>query len=499
MGTKERLANGRGNAMLVSDGIYNACRYYELFQQAGFKECAIITSFKPNISDIKGEGDTNTQKKQQYDIYQIMLGGQDPDKFEASVKKQFINEPSKMKLLIVVDKLLTGFDAPTATYLYIDKNMRDHGLFQAICRVNRLDGEDKDYGYIVDYKDLFGNLEKSYNDFTSEAFEDYDQADIVGLLSDRITKGKERLDDTIENIKILFESVLQPKTNLEYIEYFCGQSSLSNDLTTTEPRRITLYKLTTALVRAYANIADELISAGYSQEQAIDILGFVRFCESIRKQIQFASGDYIDLKQYESSMRFLIDSYISSSDSQKITQFDDISLVQLFAGNPQLAIDTLPPNIQDSHQATAQTIENNIRRVIVEQQPTNPIYYQQMSLLLDDIIRRRSNGANDFERYLSEIRDLATQVNQPESSNRYPSQLNTNGKRALYDNLSQNLDLAIALDLAIITDKHADWEGSVVKERKLKNEIIKTILVQYDMSEQLDNIFEIIKNHQEYL
>jgi type I restriction enzyme R subunit len=95
-----------------------------------------------------------------------------------------------MKLLIVVDKLLTGFDAPSATFLYIDKSMRDHGLFQAICRVNRLDGEDKDYGYIIDYKDLFGSLESAYKDFTSKAFEDYDKKDVEGLLSDRLAKAK---------------------------------------------------------------------------------------------------------------------------------------------------------------------------------------------------------------------------------------------------------------------------------------------------------------------
>jgi type I restriction enzyme R subunit len=81
------------------------------------------------------------------------------EKFEQAVKKKFIDEPGQMKLLIVVDKLLTGFDAPSATYLYIDKQMRDHGLFQAICRVNRLDGDDKEYGYIIDYKDLFKSLE----------------------------------------------------------------------------------------------------------------------------------------------------------------------------------------------------------------------------------------------------------------------------------------------------------------------------------------------------
>ncbi len=87
-----------------------------------------------------------------------------------------------MKLLIVVDKLLTGFDAPSATYLYIDKQMRDHGLFQAICRVNRLDGDDKEYGYIIDYKDLFKSLERSIHDYTSGALDGYDQDDVAGLL-----------------------------------------------------------------------------------------------------------------------------------------------------------------------------------------------------------------------------------------------------------------------------------------------------------------------------
>src|SRR5438309_8091218 len=100
--------------------------------------------------------------------------------------KKFINEPGQMKLLIVVDKLLTGFDAPSATYLYIDKNMHDHGLFQAICRVNRLDGDDKEYGYVVDYKDLFKSLEKSVNDYTSEVFDGYDKKDVEGLLNDRL-------------------------------------------------------------------------------------------------------------------------------------------------------------------------------------------------------------------------------------------------------------------------------------------------------------------------
>src|SRR5205814_472562 len=209
METKPRLLSGRGNAMLVSGSIYQACKFYELFTSQGFDKCAIVTSYKPAPANIKGEetGEGLTKRLRQYDIYNKMLGGKDPEAFEKEVKKKFVEEPGQMKLLIVVDKLLTGFDAPSATYLYIDKSMRDHGLFQAICRVNRLDGEDKEYGYIIDYKDLFKSLESSVKDYTSEAFEDFDKEDIEGLLSDRLSKAKERLTETLELVKALCEPV----------------------------------------------------------------------------------------------------------------------------------------------------------------------------------------------------------------------------------------------------------------------------------------------------
>ena len=133
------------------------------------------------------------------------------EEFEKEVKKKFIEEPGQMKLLIVVDKLLTGFDAPPATYLYIDKQMRDHGLFQAICRVNRLDGDDKEYGYIIDYKDLFKSLESAVHDYTSGALDGYDKEDVAGLLEDRLGKARERLEEAREAVKALCEPVEAPK------------------------------------------------------------------------------------------------------------------------------------------------------------------------------------------------------------------------------------------------------------------------------------------------
>ena len=195
METKPRLMDGRGNAMLVGASIYQACKFYELFCNAGFKgKCAIVTSYAPNAGDISKEdsGEGETEKLRQYDIYRQMLADyfDEPEdeamskveQFEKEVKEQFVKNPGQMRLLIVVDKLLTGFDAPSATYLYIDKKMRDHGLFQAICRVNRLDGDDKDYGYIVDYQDLFNSLEDAITDYTCGALDGYEKQDIEGLL-----------------------------------------------------------------------------------------------------------------------------------------------------------------------------------------------------------------------------------------------------------------------------------------------------------------------------
>ena len=184
--------------------------------------------------------------------------------YEDQAKKLFKEQPANMKLLVVVDKLLTGFDAPSCTYLYIDKNMQDHGLFQAICRINRLDGEDKDFGYIVDYKDLFKKVENAIAVYTSELDHSAGGVDPEILLQDRLTKGRERLDNALEAIAMLCEPVEPPKGELEHIHYFCGNTEIPEDLKAHETQRAALYKATVALVRAYANIADELGKAGYS-------------------------------------------------------------------------------------------------------------------------------------------------------------------------------------------------------------------------------------------
>ncbi len=512
MERKERLQNGRGNAILVADSIYNACRYYKLFQEAGLKNCAIITSYLPSHQDIKGEetGEGDTEKLEQFEIYRKMLSDyfNEPaeealkkvEQFEAEVKKKFVEEPAQMKLLIVVNKLLTGFDAPPATYLYLDKKLRDHGLFQAVCRVNRLDGEDKEYGYIIDYMDLFKSLEKAFRDYTSEAFSGYEKSDIDGLLKDRLQKAKERLDNALEAIKALVEPVEPPKGTVEYIHYFCGDTSKNPDLLKeTEQRRITLYKQTIALIRAYANIADEMKEAGYSDTEIEKIKADIKHFETVRKEVQLASGDYIDLKQYEPAMRHLIDSYIGAEESRMLANFDDMSLVELLVEKGKDALHAIPDNIRKNRKAIAETIENNLRRVIIEESPTNPAYYEKMSILLDELIKRRKEETIEYENYLNEIIALSGKVKKPNTTTDYPATINTAAKRALFDNLERNEKLANELDQKIISTKKDGWKENVQKSKAVKNAIAEVLKAHgIEDESKVNRIFELVKNQKDY-
>lgn len=498
--TKDRLQNGKGNAMLVASSIYQACKYYEIFQGMNFKKCAIVTSYEPNVADVRTEGvgdDGETETFEQYEIYQKMLGGKDVKEFETEAKKLFTESPAQMQLLIVVDKLLTGFDAPPCTYLYLDKTMRDHGLFQAICRVNRLDGEDKEFGYIVDYKDLFVSLENAVKDYTAEAFDAYDKEDVQGLLSDRLEKAKEHLDEILDSLYALCEPVKPPKGTIDYIHYFCGQNQEDLDeLKENEPKREQLYKLTASLIRAYAEISGDMSEAGYTTSDIIRIAKDVVDFKHIRDEIKLASGDYIDLKAYEPDMRHLIDTYISAEESKKRTALDNFSLIELLVSNGEKAVEELPNEIKKDKESVAETIENNVRRKIVEKSYSNPKYFDKMSILLKELIDARKREAISYEEYLKQIVELTRNVVTPENSVNYPDSIKTSSaKRAFYDNLGENEELANKVHFAVLNSKEEGFRGNVIKERRICRAIAP--LLGND-KESTEDIFKIIYEQEEY-
>ena len=498
MELKDRLKSGHGNAMLVSSSIYQACKFYELFNKTDLAgKCAIVTSYKPSASDIKGEesGEGLTERLRQYDIYTKMLGGQEAEAFEKQAKKKFIDEPGQMKLLIVVDKLLTGFDAPSATYLYIDKKMQDHGLFQAICRVNRLDGDDKEYGYVIDYKDLFKSLETSIKDYTTEAFDGYDKEDVAGLLTDRLKMARERLDDALEAVRALCEPVDAPRDTHAYLRFFCAEDTAEKDaLKENEPKRLALYRLAAALLRAYADVANEMVEAGYSDSEIAAIKADVDHFEKVRNEVKLASGDYIDLKMYEPAMRHLIDTYIRAEESEVISKFDDLSLIQLIVERGVDAVNALPSGIRKNREAVAETIENNVRKLIIDETPINPKYYEKMSELLDALIAQRKTEAVDYEAYLAKIVELTKQATSPETTTSYPAAINSAAKRALFDNLGEDEGLALAIDAAIRATKKDAWRGNRVKEKEVRN-AIKAHIADPEL---VAAIFDLVRNQHEY-
>ncbi len=508
METRERLKSGYGNAILVSSSIYNACRFFEMFEKTDLaRKCAIITSYKPAPGDIKGEesGEGMTEKLRQYDIYRKMLAAyfNEPEEtamykveqFEQEVKKRFIEEPGQMKLLIVVDKLLTGFDAPPATFLYIDKHLQDHGLFQAICRVNRLDSEDKEYGYIIDYKDLFKSLEKSIRDYTGEAFDGYDADDVKGLLTDRVVKAKGRLEELRESVKALCEPVEVPKDSLAYQRYFCAKySGDGEELEDNEQKRVALYKSVGALLRAYADLANEMSEAGYTADQAREIKHEVEHYEKVREEIKLASGDFIDMKMYEPAMRHLLDTYIRADESKRLSAFDNMTLVELIVEQGEGAVKHLPEGLQD-FEPMAEAIENNVRRLIIDETAVNPKYFERMSQLLDALIQERKRQALHYTAYLQKVVELARKVQKPESEASYPQAINTGPRRALYDNLDKNEELAVRVDTAIRDVKKDGWRGNRFKEREVRG-AIKSVLGN---DEGLVNaIFAIAEKQREY-
>jgi type I restriction enzyme, R subunit len=512
METKPRLMDGRGNAMLVGSSIYQACKFYELFSQAGFKgRCAIVTSYEPHAGDISKEdsGEGATERLRQYDIYRQMLADHFNEPadiaiakiplFEEQVKERFIKQPGQMRLLIVVDKLLTGFDAPSATYLYIDKKMQDHGLFQAICRVNRLDGDDKDYGYIVDYRDLFNSLETAITDYTKGALDGYEKRDIEGLLSDRIDKAREDLDQALERIRALCEPVEPPKNTLQYQQYFCAaEQGNAEQLKDNEPKRVELYKAVAALVRAYGNLVNDMAAAGYSEADAESIKNEVAHYANVRAEVKLGAGEDVDFKQYEAGMRHLLDTYILAKPSEVIADFEDTGLIQLIVKMGAGAIDKLPEGIKKDPEAVAETITNNIRQVIVDEHPMNPKYYDRMSELLDAILEERRQGALEYKDYLSKLIEHAAQLGKGEGTGTvYPAWADNGARRALVDFFAPDAELAVQVDRAVLDSKPDSWVGNNLKERVVRRAVKAALPGEFD-EQRLTELFELVRARDEY-
>ena len=216
----------------------------------------------------------------------------------------------------------------------------------------------------------------------------------------------------------------------------------------------------------------------------------------MRDEVKVASGDYLDMKRYEPAMRHLLDSYIRADESVVVSEFENLGLVDLLVKKGLSALEQLPDGLKDP-EAMAETIENNMRKTIIDENPVNPKYYDQMSELLDALIKERREQAISYQEYLEKVRQLAEQV-KPQSGmaqKAYPDAIDTNAKRSLYDNLGQDEALVVRIDTAIRYTKKEGWIGNRFKEREVAR-VLREEAAGYNIN--VDDVLELVKNQREY-
>ena len=464
---KPRLNNNRGTALLVTASIYDACHYFRLLQNTGFgSHCGIITSYEPNHNLISREPD-DSDERYKFDTYtQHVLNNQTTKQYEDEAKRRFIEEPANMKLLIVVSKLLTGFDAPSCSCVYLDDKLHDHNLFQAICRTNRLDGDDKDYGHIVDFKELFGDVQQAIAVYNSDELDtDEGGGDNNVHLKDWLEEGKKKLDESRETMHYLCEPVALPREVEQFLRYFCGDAANPNALSETEALRISFYKAAAILVRAFATIAQNLTEAGYSADDVASLQKEVAFYGEIRSAIKKHSGEELDIKPYESDMRHLINTYIQADPAADLGALGEMSLTDLIikTGIHDAIAMKLNAKGNLSKNAIAEGIINNVRKTIIRDRLTDPRFYKQMSKLLDDLIKQSRADTASYEDFLRKAEELVNQLAGKQTDEGAPAALR--GKReaiVIYNNLSPILAAAqnVAIDVA---EPHVDYGDKLVE------------------------------------
>jgi len=459
----------------------------------------VVSSYDPvngaSIQDAHSTDAENNEETFKYNMAKKMMGTRSALEHEEWAKQQFIDNPGSMKLVIVVNKLLTGFDAPKATFLYIDKHMEDHDLFQAICRVNRVESERKEFGYIIDYKDLFNEIKSAVEDYTNGAFSGYEKKDVEGLLKNRLEQGKKDLDEALEKLDGISQNVKYPKDKDDYFDYFVYPADTPTELQQAVSlenanKREKFYDAVLTLVNRYLAIATQMIEAGYTQEQAIEMHKIVSFYDDMSKAIMLRSGDTTDLKQFNAMMRQLLDQYVQAPASKvlgKLTDFSFLEIIDATKSDDEIVNDILgDEQIVGGQPAAAETISAQGRKYIVRKRDSNPDFYDKLSEKLNELLEEIRNNTREYREVLKDIIQLMKQLHG--SNTNYPSAINTDGKKALYDNLGQDEDLAIRAYNEIRSHAEVGFRENRARLRALKMYIQNIDGIAEDKVETILNI-----------
>lgn len=499
--TKQPLQKGYANAMLVAESQPSAYRYWKLFQETELKgHCAVVTSYdgsEPDVSEAFSD-ESPTEKLEMYNTCKEMRGDLSQADFETDVKKRFVDDPADMKLLIVVDKLLTGFDAPACTYIYIDRSLRDHNLFQAICRTNRKNGEQKDYGFIIDYRDLFENIQNAVKDYTTGAFQNFDREDVEGLLSDTLTKDVQDFEELRKTLKAYEAAVGAPFNEDKFYDYFCYNHGFTHDeaieteINSKAHLRREFYAVVRKYVRTYSRLHSRMTDAevGYSAEEAETIFSEVKHYDELRHAIMLRSGDYVDMKRYDARMRDLLDRYVVATRSEKLADFSDFSFLDIVKlTDDGIFIDENVKNELGGTKGVAETMTANVRRVINTKEKSDRKFFENFSTRLNKLIEDLRIQAIEYKDYLVQLLKMVKEMK--EEDEKADPRLKTKAQRSLWRLFEGDVELALEVDEIATELCSFGYRNNSVIMRKLRKSINEILPAEY----KVDEVISIIENN----
>lgn len=454
-----RNIQGTGfKAMLATSSKYEAIKYHSIFEEFG----NIKTSFVISAPDTREGHDEVDESNKQFVIEawnKLIRKYGDEERFLEKIKDEFI-EGDEIELLIVVDKLLTGFDAPRAAILYIDKELKEHNLLQAIARVNRLyDG--KDFGFIVDYRGLLGNLDQALTSYSS--LDGFEEEDLLGAVID-IKEEVARVKTFYSHLKELFDPV-ENKNDQESYEVFLGD----------EEKRKDFYELLSSYARALKlALSSDKITEVFTKAEIVEYKKVMKFYSELRKSVKIRYHEEVDFGKYEKQMQKLLDTFISAEEVNQLTK-----LVNIFEADFEKELDRV---VGDN--ARADTIISASTKVISEHREQNPAYYDKLSKRIQEILDEYKEGRLSDEDKLKHAKDIRSLLMQKNSDDldEYPDQIRHNPTaRSFYDNLQAYMkeipsEMFIEVVLQVDTifkeaSKKPDWENNNDVKNAIDQEI----------------------------
>lgn len=478
----EGYKNTGFKAMLATNYKRDAVRYLECFEQFGDLTCAVVIS-PPDMRESVDDMDEGTDDKVVAYWNKMMRQYGDADRYEEAIKNKFCD--GEIDILIVCSKLLTGFDAPICQVLYIDKELKEHGLLQAIARTNRLH-EGKDYGLIVDYRGLIEKLDTAMDMYSGAGLENFDSGDLKGAVVD-VMSSVGTLRDSYTRLVELFVAV-RNKADAEEVEVFLADNKIREDF----------YNLLCAFGKALNLVLNsEQAYAAVPKDELKKYQSTFIFFAKVRRSVKIRYCDAIDNSEYEPLMQNLLDTHLSVAGVRQITSPINI----LNKDDFEKELDEL-----GSLRAKADAITSRMTKSISEKYDENPAYYGSFSKRIKDALDQYKEQVITEAEYLAKMRTIMEDYHAGRSSISYPESIKNNvHAQAFYGVLSAILDddksvsvepdfvAEIAEEITKIIAKHSqvDWTNNKTIHDRISQDI-DDLFYEYEKTRGMKLSFDVV-------